>query len=87
VVLKRLGTAVHDVTFDRAMQLTAALSPQHYRRMIEQSGGPVVRLLQALKDDPERVVQFRREYDDLVSQYFDGNFVRQDFLMTRATKA
>ena len=87
VVLKRLGTAVRNVTFDRAMQVTPALSPQHYRRMIEQSGGPVVRLLQALKEDPARLAQFRRDYDELVAQYFDGNFVRQDFLMTRATKA
>jgi len=86
IVLKRLGNAVRDVAFDRSMQITQALSPQHYRRMIEQSGGPVVRLLQSLKEDPARLAQFRREYDALVGQYFDGNVVRQDFLMTRATK-
>ena len=68
------------------MQITQALSPQHYRRMIEQSGGPVVRLLKSLKEDPARLAQFRQEYDALVGQYFDGNVVRQDFLMTRATK-
>ena len=54
--------------------------------MIEQSGGPVVHLLKSLKEDPARLAQFRREYDALVGQYFDGNVVRQDFLMTRATK-
>src|SRR5213594_4583478 len=86
IVLKRLGAAVRDVVFDRSMQITQALSPQHYRRMIEQSGGPVVRLLKSLKEDPARLAQFRREYDALVGQYFDGNVVRQDFLMTRATK-
>jgi ubiquinone/menaquinone biosynthesis C-methylase UbiE len=86
VVLKRLGTAVRDVVFDRATQITPALSPQHYRRMIEQSGGPVVRLIQSLKDDPARLALFRRDYDALVGQYFDGNVVHQDFLMTRATK-
>src|SRR5216110_2080250 len=86
IVLQRLGAAVRDVVFDRSMQITQALSPQHYRRMIEQSGGPVVRLLQSLKEDPARLAQFRREYDALVGQYCDGNVVRQDFLMTRATK-
>ena len=86
VVSQRLGSAVRDVTFDRYFQVTPALSPQHYRRMIEQSGGPVVRLLQSLKDDPARLAQFRHEYDELVGQYFEGNLVRQDFLMTRATK-
>jgi SAM-dependent methyltransferase len=87
IILQRLGSAVRDVTFDRGQQFTPALSPQHYRRLIEQSGGPVVRLVQTLKDDPVRLAQFRREYDELVGQYFDGNVVRQDFLETRATKA
>ena len=87
VVLQRLGTAARDVTFDRGVQLTSALSPQHYRHMIEQSGGPIVRLLQTLKDDPTRLAQFRREYDEIVSQYFDRNVVRQDFLEIRAIKA
>jgi ubiquinone/menaquinone biosynthesis C-methylase UbiE len=86
IVLQRLGSAVRDVTFDRAFQVTPALSPQHYRHLIEQAGGPIVRLMQTLKDDPARLAQYRHQYDELVSQYFDGNVVRQDFLMTRATK-
>ncbi|HKW43179.1 MAG TPA: class I SAM-dependent methyltransferase [Thermoplasmata archaeon] len=86
IVVQRLGKAVRDVTFDRAQQLTPALSPQHYRRLIEQSGGPVIRLIQMLKDDPARLAKFRREYDDLTSQYWDGNAVRQEFLQTRAIK-
>ena len=86
IVLQRLGSAVRDVTFDRAMQVTPALSPQHYRHLLEQTGGPMVRLMRTLKDDPARLAQFRHQYDELVSQYFDGNLVRQDFLMTRATK-
>ena len=86
IVLQRLGSAVHEVTFDRGQQVTPALSPQHYRKLIEGSGGPIVRLVQALKDDPDRLARFRREYDEIVSHYFDGNVVRQDFLQTRATK-
>jgi hypothetical protein len=86
IVLQRLGTAVRDVTFDRGTQLAPALSPQHYRHFLEQVSGPMARLLQALKDDPERLARFRREYDELTAQYFENNVVRQDFLMTRATK-
>src|SRR2546427_4220370 len=86
VVLQRLGTAVRDVTFDRGLQVTPALSPQHYRHQLEQSGGPMVRLLQTLKDDPVRLAQFRREYEEIVSEYFDRHVVRQDFLETRAIK-
>ncbi len=75
------------LTFDRGTQVTPALSPQHYRHLLEQTGGPMVRLMKTLKEDPARLAQFRREYDELVGQYFEGNLVRQDFLMTRATKA
>ena len=86
-VLQRLGNFVRDVTFDRGVQTAPALSPQHYRRMMEQSGGPIVRLLQSLKDDPARMAEFRRAYEGIVAQYFDRNVVHQDFLMTRAIKA
>jgi len=87
IVLQRLGNAVRDVTFDRETLFSPALSPQHHRHVIEQSAGPVIRVVQALKDDPARLAEFRREYDELASQYFDRNVVRSDFLMTRATKA
>ena len=87
IVMERLGSAVRDVTFDRGVQVAAALSPSHYRRLIEQSGGSIARLLQILRDDPARLAQFRREYDELVALYFDRNLVRQDFLATRAIKA
>lgn len=86
VVIQRLGSAVRDVTFDRGTQTAAALSPQHYRHLMEQSGGPMVRVMQSLKDDPARLAQFRREYDGIVGHYFDRNIVHQDFLMTRAIK-
>src|SRR5437773_882892 len=83
IVLQRLGSAVRDVTFDRGVQVTSALSPQHYRHMIEQSGGPIVRLLQSPKDDPTRLARFRRQYDEVVLQYFDFNVVRHVFLEAR----
>ncbi len=87
VVVQRLGSAVKGVTFDRGTMLSPALSPQHHRRLFEQSSGAITRLVQLLKDDPARLAQFRREYDQLVTQYLEGNTVHQDFLMTRATKA
>jgi hypothetical protein len=73
------------VTFDRGAQVTRALSPPHYRHFLEQTGGPIVRLTQTLKDDPARLAQFRHDYDERARQYFDGNVVRQDFLMTWGT--
>jgi hypothetical protein len=36
--------------------------------------------------DPAGLAEFRREYDTLVAPYFADNVVRQDYLLTRATK-
>jgi hypothetical protein len=55
----------------------------------EKTAGPVVKLVEALSvSDPATLAEFRAAYDALTAQYFDAsqNIVRQDYLMTRATK-
>jgi SAM-dependent methyltransferase len=87
VVRDRLGAAVQDLLFDRASMRMPALSPQHQRVTMERSAGPVRKLVEALaKDDPARLAQFRRDFEAIVAEYFHNNFIRQDFLMTRAVK-
>jgi len=87
VVSKRLGAAVKDIVFDRAMMLVPALSPQHFRSFTERTAGPMVKLVESLAaSDPSKLATFRREYDALVAEYFEENLVRQDYLITRATK-
>lgn len=87
VIRERLGNAVKDVVFDRASLLVQALSPQHYRANIEESAGPVIKMIQTLAvTDPQRLQAFRQEFDALVEQYFRDNLVQQDYLLTRATK-
>lgn len=87
VVRERLGTAVKDIVFDRATMLVPALSPQHYRTMTERTAGPMIKLVELLTaSDPARLAAFRREYEALVAEYLDDNLVRQDYLLTRATK-
>jgi SAM-dependent methyltransferase len=87
VVRQRLGAAVRDIHFDRATMHVAALSPRHHRAVSEKTSGAVVRLLRALSaTDPARLEQFRREYDALAAEYFEDNLLRQDYLITRATK-
>ena len=47
----------------------------------------MVRLVAELEgSDPAKLEQFRREYDALASEYFEDNLLRQDYLITRATK-
>lgn len=87
IVRQRLGDAVENIRFDRDRMLFSALSPRHYRVHIEHTAGPMIKLVESLSaSDPERLAQFRREYETLVAPYFENNIVRQDYLLTRATK-
>src|SRR5271169_3728037 len=71
IVRQRLGSAVKDIHFDRAIMYIPALSLSHMRIAAEKSAGAVVRLVAALKDsDPAKLEQFRREYDALAGEYF-----------------
>jgi len=87
IVRERLGEAVRDIRFDRACMMVPALTIQNYRDHIERTAGPMLKLVEMLSaNDPDRLAQFRREYEALAEPYFENNIVRQDFLMTRAVK-
>ncbi|MCP3727452.1 class I SAM-dependent methyltransferase [Paraburkholderia sp. CNPSo 3272] len=49
IVRQRLGDAVSDITFDRSVLRFPALSPQHYRKVMEETLGPVVKMVQIFK--------------------------------------
>jgi hypothetical protein len=87
IVRQRLGAAVKDISFDRATMYVPALSVRHNRADREKTMGAMVRLVEILSaTDPARLEQFRREYDALAAEYFEDNLLRQDYLITRATK-
>jgi SAM-dependent methyltransferase len=87
VIRDRLGAAVKDIVFDRAVMLVPALSLAHHRTFMERTAGPIVKLVEALTEsDPGRLAAFRREYDALSAEYFEDNLIRQGYLITRATK-
>jgi len=87
IVRQRLGGAVKDILFDRAVMQVFALSPAHHRAVSERSAGPLVRLVAELSgSDPAKLAEFRRQYDALAAEYFEDNIIRQDYLISRATK-
>ena len=87
IVIQRLGNAVSDIVFDRGHLLVPALSPQHFRLHIERSAGPVMKMVQTLSATaPDRLQEYRRQFDAIVAQYMQDNLVRQDYLLTRARK-
>jgi SAM-dependent methyltransferase len=86
-VQQRLGDAVRDLVFDRGHLLVPALSAPHFRLNIERSAGAIPKLVEGLAaTNPERLREFRQEFDAVVTQYHRDNLVRQDYLMTRARK-
>ena len=87
VVRERLGAAVGSIVFDRATIAVPALSVAHYRDMTERGAGPMAKLVESLSvSDPAKLAAFRKEFDALASLYYEGNALRQDYLLTRATK-
>ena len=87
IVVQRLGERVRDVRFDRARMEVPVLSLQHHRVNMERTVGPLVKLVEALAaSDPGKLAQLRSEFEALAAEYLDENVLRQDYLLTRATK-
>jgi SAM-dependent methyltransferase len=87
IITQRLGSAVADIVFERDSILVPALTPQHFRMVIEGSAGPIIKMIQTLSvSDPERLESYRAEFDAIVSQYMRDNQIKQGYLLTRARK-
>lgn len=88
LVRERLGNAVKDTVFDRFSLRLPMLSPQHGRQFMEANIGPVARLVKALESEPRKLADYRKEFETLLAEYFDegSNALRQDYLLTRASK-
>lgn len=86
-VRERLGSAVKDIEFSHDTMFVQALSPAHLRVFMEANFGPAKKLMASLDaSDPTKAAAVRREMEELNAVYFADNHIRQDFLMTRATK-
>ena len=86
VVRERLGERVTGLEFERETMYLPALSPQHVRQSFETTAAPVIKLVETLKDEPEKLARFRTELEALITAYTRNNLVRQQYLMTRAAR-
>jgi SAM-dependent methyltransferase len=87
VIQERLGNKVKDIVFDRARMMVPVLSVQLHRTNSERVIGPLIKLVETLSaTDAGKLAQLRAEAEALATEYVEGNILRQDYLLTRATK-
>jgi SAM-dependent methyltransferase len=87
IVRERLGVRIRDIVFDSDTLLVPALSPRHSRELTERTSGQVMKLIELLgQREPGTLATFRRELEQLATDFFADNSVRQGYLLTRATK-
>jgi SAM-dependent methyltransferase len=85
-VREKLGVGVKDLVFDHGTMLFSTLTVAHWRTLMEQTAGPLIRILQMFGNDPPKLAAFRAELDAAMAPYFRDNIMHLDFLMSRATK-
>jgi len=85
-VRARLGDRVRDLYFERGALEGPALSVQHNRLEMEAILAPFRALVHELRDKPDQLAKVRAEVDAGLAPYFQDNFLRNDYLITRATK-
>ena len=86
IIRERLGDAVTDLAFDRDTIYKPGLSPQHLINLFERTGGPLIKLVESLKNEPARLKEFRSAFRNIIDPYYRENQLHQSYLMTRATK-
>lgn len=86
VVQNRLGSGVKEIHFERGFVNIPILSPNHYWRMTSTKSGPLIQVIQNLKD-AQKVESLKKDVLQAIAPYTHDNMLRLDYLVTMATKA
>ena len=54
--------------------------------MFEKGAGPLSKLVEKFSTQPDKLVSLRTEILNTISQYFENNSLRQDYLLTKGIK-
>ncbi|HEY0266656.1 MAG TPA: class I SAM-dependent methyltransferase [Rhizomicrobium sp.] len=84
VIAERLDAGFAPPFFTRGVMAVPALSIAHFRGFMEQSVGPMQKLVERFAQDVAGLAALRGEFDALAALYYQDNVMRQDYLLTRA---
>jgi SAM-dependent methyltransferase len=84
LVSERLAPGFAAPFFERRTMYVPALSLAHFRVFMEQTAGPLQKLVEALAAEPAKLSALRQEFEALAAPYYRSNLVHQSYLMTRA---
>ena len=87
LIAERLGSKFGPPFFERGVMKFSALSIPHFLLFMERSVGPIQKLVESLHADPQKLGQFRAEFEALAAPYHFDNVIHQDYLLTRAQVA
>ena len=79
-----LGSSVNEIKFDRDRLLMSGLSIPHLRHTLETGAGSLKSLTEALESEDLQKLRF--EIDRAIANYFEDNYLRMDYLLTKAKK-
>ena len=85
-VRERLGDAALDLRFHRDEVPFRYVSPEHFWLAFAEESGPLERTVRELDDEATRAA-LRRDAVASLEEYFTGNAVRAEYLLTVATLA
>ena len=86
VIVERLEKDFEKIEFSRDVMMAPTLSPAHMLNLFEKNAGPLAKLVEALSKNREKLTDLRARALTLISKFFQDNYLRQDFLMTRCIK-
>ena len=84
VVTERLSSGFGPPFFERGVMRVPGLSLPHVWEWMSNSIGPLQKIVERLANDPQQLNALREELYELATPYFEGNLMRQSYLLTRA---
>lgn len=86
IVRKRLSSLTDNIVFDRDKLIQPGFSAPHNRHIFEMGAGPLKKMVDKRSSESSKLNALKLEIDVSISHYFEDNYLRLDYLKTKAQK-